>query len=211
MVPRSTASASWLWLLLAAAATGCSTYTGSAQTLHPLSLTHERGWLAIESVPLRRQTEEHDCGPTALAMVFAYHHRAADDPALAALPRDRQISVGELRDLARDQGFSAFVVAGTPEDLVYELKHQRPAIVGVAKPTVNGAVTHYEVVVGMNRDSQRIATLDPAAGWRQNSFAGFLSEWQATGRVLLVLVPAAPAPPPTAAIVSSNEPARREP
>jgi hypothetical protein len=54
---------------------------------------------------------------------------------------------------------------------------------------LRSAVSHYEVVIGMHRDSQRVATLDPALGMRQNSFAGFLTEWQATGAVLLVVVP----------------------
>jgi ABC-type bacteriocin/lantibiotic exporter with double-glycine peptidase domain len=188
MVRRLTLSLAWL--IVVAAAAGCSTYTGSAKALRPRVLTQEAGWLAVEGVPLMRQAEEHDCGPTALSMVLAYW-QPTQHGALASLPKDRQVTVGELRDLARSRGFSAFVVAGTPEDLVYELDHGRPAIVGVAKPTVQGAVTHYEVVVGMHRDSRRVATLDPAVGWRQNSFAGFLSEWQATGRVLLVLVPKA--------------------
>ena len=77
------------------------------------------------------------------------------------------------------------MVEGSPDDLVFELKNHRPVIVGVAKPTIKDAVAHYEVVVGMHGDSQRIATLDPAAGLRQNTFTGFLSEWQGAGRVLL--------------------------
>ena len=104
--------------------------------------------------------------------------------------RDVQISAGELRELAKQRGFSAYVVAGTVDDLVYELKHGRTVIVGTAKPTVGGAVTHYEVVIGLHRESQRVATLDPAAGYRQNSFTGFLTEWNATGQVLLVVGPA---------------------
>ena len=175
--------------LLLCAASGCAAYTGTAQTLRPRAISEERGWLAIRGVTPRKQSAEHDCGPTALAMVLSYYRTPGLDALLANLPSDHQISVAQLRDLARSRGYSAFVVAGTPEDLVYELEHHRPSIVGVAKPTLKGAVTHYEVVVGLHRDSQRIATLDPSAGWRQNSFAGFLSEWQATGRVLLVIVP----------------------
>jgi len=176
------------WLYLGTAALGCSTYTGSAETLRPRELSQTAGWLAVEGVPLLRQAREHDCGPTALSMVLAYWQPNRPG-ALGVLPDDRQVTVRELRDLARNRGFSAFVVAGKPADLVYELGHGRPVIVGVAKPTLKGAATHYEVVIGMHRDSQRVATLDPAAGWRQNSFAGFLAEWEATGRVLLVLVP----------------------
>jgi hypothetical protein len=66
-------------------------------------------------------------------------------------------------------------------------------IVGMAKPTATGAVAHYEVVVGLHVDSRRIATLDPAAGMKQNTLLGFLKEWQPTGRVLLVVLPREPA------------------
>ena len=107
----------------------------------------------------------------------------------AELPAEQRVSVSQLRDLARQYGLEAYVVEGKAEDLVYELSHGRPMIVGVAKPTVQDAVAHYEVIVGMNKHSQRVATLDPAEGLRQNSFTGFLTEWQATGRVLLLIIP----------------------
>jgi ABC-type bacteriocin/lantibiotic exporter with double-glycine peptidase domain len=176
---------SWL-----CASSACTTYAGTASALTPTEIKPEAGWLAVDGVPLYRQTDEHDCGPTALSMVLDYWQPSAARLDKGALPLDRQITVGALRDLAKSRGFSAFVVAGTPDDLVFELKHGRPVIVGVAKPTLKGAITHYEVLVGMHRDTRRVATLDPARGWQQNSFSGFLSEWEPTGRVLLVLVPA---------------------
>jgi hypothetical protein len=175
------------WL---SACVACTTYAGSASAVLPTEIKPEAGWLAVNGVPLYRQTDEHDCGPTALSMVLSYWQPSAARVDKGALPLDRQITVGALRDLAKTRGFSAFVVAGTPDDLVFELKHGRSVIVGVAKPTLKGAITHYEVLVGMHRDTRRVATLDPARGWQQNSFSGFLSEWEPTGRVLLVLVPA---------------------
>jgi ABC-type bacteriocin/lantibiotic exporter with double-glycine peptidase domain len=189
-----TLSARWvrvvLWISLAVSSSACSVYTGTATTLKPQALQHEPGWIAIDGVPELRQAHELDCGPTALAMVFEYYGVANRAQVIAALPADQRVSASDLRDLAKRFGFEAFVVAGSPDDLVYELKHGRPVIVGVAKPTVRDALAHYEVVVGMHRESKRVATLDPAAGMRQNTFTGFLSEWQATGRVLLVVVPA---------------------
>jgi len=130
---------------------------------------------------------------------------------LVNLPFDRQASAGELRDAARQRGLSAFVVEGEPEDLVHELEQGRPVIVGVAKPTTQDAVAHYEVVVGMHRASRRVATYDPAEGIRQNTFGGFLMEWKSAGSVLLVNMPkgagadeapAQPAAGATAAAVS---------
>jgi len=179
--------------LLAMCASACSVYSGDATTLQAAQLRREAGWVYVDGVPELRQAHEQDCGPTALAMELADYRAAEREQVLAALPAERRASVTELRDFAKARGFNAFVVEGKPEDLVFELKQGRPLIVGMAKPTVGGAVAHYEVVIGMHRDSQRVATLDPAAGLRQNSFSGFLSEWQATGRVLLVMIPQAQA------------------
>jgi ABC-type bacteriocin/lantibiotic exporter with double-glycine peptidase domain len=176
-----------LLLLAGFVASGCSVYTGKASSLQPQELKREAGWLAVDGVPMLRQTDDHDCGPTALSMVLAFWQPGSERLRSAS---DVQISAGQLRELAKQRGFSAYVVAGTVDDLVFELKNGRPVIVGTAKPTVGGAVTHYEVVIGMHRESQRVATLDPAAGYRQNSFTGFLTEWNATGQVLLVIIPA---------------------
>lgn len=175
---------------LAVSAGACGNlYTGSATTLKPSALDQEPGWVRVDGVPELHQKHELDCGPTALAMVLGYHGSVSKEALLAELPEEQRSVVTQLRDVARKHGFDSFVVEGKPEDLVYELKHGRPVIVGVAKPTVQNAVAHYEVVVGMHRDSQRIATIDPAVGLRQNSFQGFLTEWQGAGRVLLVVIP----------------------
>ena len=178
-----------LAMACALASSACSVYTGSATTLTAKDFRQEPGWVSVQGVPELRQAHELDCGPTALAMVLGYYHVADRDEVLKALPADQRVSVSALRDLAKRYGFEAYVVEGSPDDLVFELQHQRPAIVGVAKPTLKDAVAHYEVVVGMHGKSQRVATLDPAGGLRQNTFTGFLTEWQNAGRVLLVVVP----------------------
>lgn len=175
---------------LAVSAGACgSVYTGSATTLKPNELSQEDGWVRVDGVPELHQKHELDCGPTALAMVLGYHGAVSKQDVLSALPEAERSQVTQLRDLAKKYGFESFVMEGKPEDLVYELKKGRPVIVGVAKPTLSSAVAHYEVVVGLHRDSQRIATIDPAVGLRQNSFNGFLTEWQGAGRVLLVVIP----------------------
>jgi ABC-type bacteriocin/lantibiotic exporter with double-glycine peptidase domain len=179
----------------------CSAYMGSATTLSSEAFREEPGWVAVRGVKALRQKDAHDCGPTALRMVLDYWQPERAGEPLPGLPLDRQASATELRDAARARGLSAFVVEGEPEDLVRELEKGRPLIVGVAKPTAKDAVAHFEVVVGMHRGSKRVATYDPAAGVRQNSFGGFLTEWHAAGRVLLVVLPkAAAAEQPTAAL-----------
>ena len=172
-----------------------STYTGHARDLDPKAFQKERGWTAVHGVPLYRQEQSKDCGPAALAMVGAYLKPELDVRTLLATNRDERVSVAELRDRARTLGLLAFVMEGSPEDLVHELKRGRPLIVGVAKPTLEGPMAHYEVVIGIHKETQRIATLDPAIGLRENSLFEFMSEWQATGRVLLVVLPQPSAEP----------------
>jgi ABC-type bacteriocin/lantibiotic exporter with double-glycine peptidase domain len=172
---------------------GCNAYTGAARDVTPQIWKHERGWVAVDDVPLYRQRAELDCGPTALSMVLSYWQATERGERWQGNGSDQRVSAGQLRDHARSLGLKAFLVEGTLEDIKHELSNGRPVIVGVAKPTVEGAVAHYEVVVGLHVDSKRIATLDPAAGWRQNSLEGFLREWIPTGRVLLVVAPGQPA------------------
>jgi len=173
---------------------GCTGYVGSARSLSPSVWHHERGWIWIDDVPLLRQRAEHDCGPTALAMVLAYWHKSLPGKQQHEFPENQRVSAGQLRDHAHARGLSAFVVAGTLLDIAHELRQKRPVIVGVAKPNANGAIAHYEVVVGLHPGTQRIATLDPGAGWRQNSLAGFLQEWIPTGCVMLVVLPSPQTP-----------------
>jgi ABC-type bacteriocin/lantibiotic exporter with double-glycine peptidase domain len=180
-----------LLALLITCCAGCAGlgYTGAARDLSSTALDSEPGWIAVRGVPLYRQQHQHDCGPTALAMVLRYWDRDAQVDALLAARDDDRRSSADLRGLARDRGFAAFVLEGTVEDLVHEISNGRPVIVGVAKPSVQGRVAHYEVVVGIHPRSRRVATLDPAAGWRQNTYAGFIDEWVTTGRVLIVVLP----------------------
>ena len=179
---------------------GCANmlYAGSASHLENGALTASRGWVAVDGVPELRQQGEHDCGITALDMVMQYWGSSADQPGRPQKTAEERWAAAELRDVARHAGFNAFVVEGQVQDLAHELKSGRPVIVGTAKPTITGEhVAHYEVVIGLHGKTQRIATLDPAQGLRQNSYQGFLQEWLPTGSVLLVVIPTEPRPPPT--------------
>jgi predicted double-glycine peptidase len=176
--------------LLAFASSACATYTGTATALTPSTLKSEPGWIAVDDVPLVRQTSEYDCGPAALAMVLGYHADASTSAKDAVgKVEERRYAAGELRDRARKAGYSAFVIEGTLEDIKHELANGRPIIAGMAKPTAKGRVSHYEVIVGLHVATRRIATLDPALGARENSLEGFVHEWVPTGQLLLIVLP----------------------
>jgi hypothetical protein len=169
------------------AASACG-YTGRARALTPEVWKTEPGWIAVDHIRLRHQHGEYDCGPTALQMVL--DHFCSGPAAPAGFDPTRRTTAGELRDRARQLGFNAFVVAGTFDDIKHELALNRPVIVGVAKPVgKNKAIAHYQVVVGIQPKTSRIATLDPDQGWRENTFAGFLEEWTPAKHLLLVMLP----------------------
>jgi len=197
----------WPWVtVFALCASGCVGYTGSARDATP-EVSHERGWIAVRDMALLRQRADHDCGPTALAMVVRHYLPAlAVERITGGFVRDQQASAAELRDRARELGLGAYVIEGTLRDLAHELEQHRPVIVGMAKPTATGAVSHYEVVVAIQPRTQRILTLDPAVGWQENSLRGFMKEWLSTGSVSIIVLPL-PAPGRLAVASAEHVPA----
>ncbi len=176
-----------LALLVAGCASG---YTGHARDFAPTRLASEPGWVSVRDVPVARQVEEADCGAAAIAMVVAYWTGGEPGRIAAALrpAPAKGIAAGRLRDLARGRGLAAFIVRGDVADLEREVAAGRPVVVGLVKPYGKKKVlTHYEVVVGLNRQRKLVVTLDPAAGWRENELAAFLREWEPSKRLTLVV------------------------
>ena len=181
-----------LWLaLLWVSAAGC--YTGKARAVSPQrasALAADPAWTFVRDVPFIAQQSDADCGPAALAMVLAHFGVPSSLAEVVAAdpPRDGGVRAGDLRDLARAKGLSAFVVAGTFADLFEQLGHGRPVLVGLAKPITGGrALAHYEVVVAIDRRDHRLLTLDPARGLSENSLEDFAREWAPTGQVTLIV------------------------
>jgi ABC-type bacteriocin/lantibiotic exporter with double-glycine peptidase domain len=167
---------------------GC--YTGSARTVAPGTITADPGWLLVGNVPFYGQSGDHDCGAAALAMVLRYWEIPVTPQDVAAahhLKGTRGLRAGELRDFARSRGLDAFLVAGDAADLKSELGHGRPLLVGLGKRHGPQTLAHYEVVVGLHRDGTRLLTLDPAHGLRENTLAGFATEWAAARQLALIV------------------------
>jgi ABC-type bacteriocin/lantibiotic exporter with double-glycine peptidase domain len=191
-------------LIAALLLTSCAAYQGPGRPFEPARLGREGGWLTAGEVTLVRQQGDRDCGAAALAMMTAYWGRPLDGAGMSAA---RQLGpkggapAGRLRDLARDRGLAAYLVPATLKDLRYELRRHRPVLVGMLKRHGDQLLAHYEVVVAMNPVLRQVVTLDPARGWQVYDVAGFLSEWEPTDHLAMVVigVQGAPAPPPVAA------------
>jgi ABC-type bacteriocin/lantibiotic exporter with double-glycine peptidase domain len=175
--------------LLAVAAPGCvSGYAGTARVADP-AILDEPGWVAVRGVPVRLQESADDCGTAALAMVLGKYGEEASEIRVPSLRADA------IRDAARGLHYESYSVPAHLEDLEAELKEGRPIVVGLVKPQWKGAVTHYEVVVGIDRAGGRIATHDPARGLTVNSIQGFDVEWSEANRVAVIIAPKESKPP----------------
>ena len=181
-----------LALLGCVLASGC--YLGSARSTTPAELAREGGWEVVEAVPDVRQVAREDCGAAALAMVLGHwgHPVTSDEVAATDPPtRERGMTAAALREFAHRKGLEAFLIQGQPSDLDREIGRHRPVLVGVMKRYLFRYYPHYEVVVGINRQRQRILTLDPAHGLRVNGQDGFATEWARAGQLALVIFPPA--------------------
>jgi ABC-type bacteriocin/lantibiotic exporter with double-glycine peptidase domain len=179
-----------LALAVAVAVAGC--YHGTARAVLPSDLTRDRGWVVVDGVHLIRQTSQRDCGAAALAMMLQrWSVPSSADEILHNVPREsgHGISLGVLRDFARQKGLSAFVIKGELADLANEVALNRPVLVGLVQRYGDRALSHYEVVAGINQTTRRVLLLDPAHGLREDGFGGFAAEWDAAGRPTLVIVP----------------------
>ena len=164
---------------------------GTSREFDPKELSGP-GWIALDNTPLVLQQEETDCGAAALAMVLLrWQINTTPEMVAAACQRlpNGEITAGALRDHAKAHGLSSYVIPGNFEDLKRELSKGRPVIVGLVKILPDRVFTHFEVVAGFHPEHGRIATLDPARGWRTNDIQGFLGEWQWAGLCTIVAFP----------------------
>ncbi len=171
---------------------GCTaTYLGSATSAAPAELRTDCGLTAVEGVPFVAQIGREDCGSAALAMIFAYWRiPVGREEVRVACPPTEGVGVRAvaLRDLARAHELSAWIIRGEFADLEHELAHGRPLVVGLKQRWSDAEWTHYAVVVGVSRANDRVVTLDPARGWQNYTFGGFLDEWEPAGRLSMVFL-----------------------
>jgi ABC-type bacteriocin/lantibiotic exporter with double-glycine peptidase domain len=172
---------------LALALAGC--YRGSAHSVSAGDVAREAGWQVVRDVRFIPQTKEHDCGAASLAMIFEHWGvPAATTDGLSRRPAEG-IAAGDLRDLARRQGLSAFLIQGEQADLAREVALGRPVLVGVVQRYTTRSYAHYEVVTGINVRTHDVLTFDPGRGLRQDTWKAFAAEWEGAGRLALVVGP----------------------
>jgi ABC-type bacteriocin/lantibiotic exporter with double-glycine peptidase domain len=193
-----TAAALLIAIVAITSAAGCHTYSGGARPIHPSKVTVDRGWIVAAPTPVYKQRGPIDCGPTALAMVAArWRVPLTVDDAIASLPTPppEGSSLGDLRELAKQRGLTAFAIAGDHDTLLHELRAGRPVLIGLLAPYGKSYLqSHYEVVMAAHPAEGKFATIDPARGWRTRSWKDLDAEWKPAGRPTLVVLGRAPSP-----------------
>jgi ABC-type bacteriocin/lantibiotic exporter with double-glycine peptidase domain len=178
-------------LVALAGVAGCVSYSGGARPVDPARV-NEPGWIVAGVTRETRQQGSYDCGAASLAMVASrWNVPLSLAGATAGLPKptDQGVPLGDLRDLARARGLTAFAIAGDQATLVHELRAGRPVIVGLHLPYGGKRVfSHYEVIVAVHPGEARFVTIDPASGWRSRTWAELDAEWKPAGRPTLVVL-----------------------
>ena len=184
---------------LAGVALACLTLAacghGGATMREPTQFANDPSWRVVAHFPVVRQTSEVDCGAAALASLLDYWGQPTGIADITkAHPPDSQrgIYARDLRDFARRTSLSAYLLAGTLDDLERELGVGRPVLVGLVRTESNRAYGHYAVVVGLKRDRTRVLLVDPAKGWLEQPVDAFVGTWGRARWVTLVVMPREP-------------------
>jgi tetratricopeptide (TPR) repeat protein len=142
-----------------------------------------------------RRFEDDRCGAGSLAVVLGAHGDSVSERELAAALPDvagRGVLSVDLLLAARQRGFDAALVAGTPDRLRGEIEHERPAILMLRLLDAPGRrrdVYHYVVADGFDRGRRlfRFQFGDGRARWAP--LESVEKGWRASAHALLVVWP----------------------
>lgn len=142
-------------------------------------------------VPYVRQVKNY-CGPAALASVFRYWKRSADQHQLAAkfspFPK-KGLSGAQLKELAAGQDFVAYSFSGNSEMVLAHLRKGRPLIVALSSSKLLN-LNHYVVLVGWDEEALEWIVHDPADGPYKRFEAEKLSKkWSELENWTLLVLP----------------------
>jgi hypothetical protein len=135
--------------------------------------------IELDDVPFFPQTE-YQCGPAALATILAHEDLAVDaeDMVGAVYVEGLQGSLqAELLGATRRNGLIPYVLEPQPSALFAELAAGRPVLILQNLGLTRVPVWHYAVVVGFDRERDRVILRSGTERRRLERSARFLRSW----------------------------------
>lgn len=175
-----------LIVCLTLASTGCGLLLGRAS---PATSGDQGTWTRVPNLTMREQNHDHDCGAAALDTVLAYWKVTPPVRKRADMEATSGFTAGQMRDEARRLDLEAFALSGEVADLLFEIDHARPVIVGLVEEVDGRRLSHFVVVAGHDRAADRFIYADPDRGWRTVGRVDLEREWTAAGRPMVVIHP----------------------
>ncbi len=135
------------------------------------------------------------CGPASLAMVLQYwgvretQHTLRE---LIPIMQDDGVEPEQLKKVAEEAGFTAFVYSGDFEDLEHHLSKGRPIIVQIQSSRLLRTF-HYIVVVGVDHKNQTLLVHDPGSNPLEKiSYSSLRRNWGKTNFLSILILPKQP-------------------
>lgn len=150
----------------------------------------------VIDTPLTQQDELYDCGLASISALCGYYGVEIPPDERAQLARlastNEGLSGNELRDALQRCGMEVYLfegrLEGGPTSLQSNLLARRPMLILIEI----GGYHHYELVVGLDPDTDDVVLLDPALGRVVMPPADFEQRWAPTQHFTMLAVPARP-------------------
>ena len=194
--------------LFALFANGCSTHL--IRSVHDERISDSLGRARFVPITFEEQIEDYCCGPAVLISVLRYWNISEDQAHLVELypPQsvDSGYTLGELKNIAREQGLYAFAIKGDLPAIKEHLVKGRPIIVpikvdsdyiieetlpflGPISRNITKLLTpsyhHYATVFGY--DKEILWLMDPVLGIKSVDIDDFLKMWTAEQNAMLLV------------------------
>jgi ABC-type bacteriocin/lantibiotic exporter with double-glycine peptidase domain len=145
----------------------------------------------IEGVPFVGQ-KEFDCGPAALAGVFAFRGRTVDIDSIAAritIPKLRGTLPMDMERYASDAGFRTSSSRGTVPSLQESIRRGDPVICLLDLGFGPFRQPHYVTVIGFDEEHRLFIMHDGITPNRTMAYEQFERYWARAGQWMLVVEP----------------------
>jgi len=140
-----------------------------------------------------QSSERHQCGPSTLASVLAFHGKPVSESTITEAiysPTAGGVLISDLAWYAREVGFRTEIRNGTLEDLIDHIDQAQPPIVLLDLGVAGIQRPHFTAVTGVTEDGIfLIGTGSEDDYIRRNLFK---RQWQRAGNQYLVVLPESP-------------------